>query len=376
MGLSVVDTIRGADFQARHLLLALSAGEPRRLARALATEAGYQATTGNNRRRVARCLEASWRLARRTGEPEDKGRATMVEGFIRYLRGEWERTIELMDHATEMFQECVGVAWELSTTRLFSLYSLVYRGDPRGAVRAACRCACARPSPAAIATSPRTFARASSARSGWPPMTPTRPPAPARRPWRAGRRRAFTCSTGSRCSPAGRWRFYTGRAADAHALVASRWRDLERSMLRSMQHTRVESSYLLGRAALAASAADPSLLPVAAKQARRLEREGLLWARAVAGLLRAGIAHQRGRLDEAATILEETVTTLREADLGLHVEAARLHLALLEDESAQAEASRQALSSRGVRPSRPLRRHARPRPHARLNCRLRATVSS
>ena len=35
LGLAIVDTIRGADFQARHMLLALAAGEPYRVARAL-----------------------------------------------------------------------------------------------------------------------------------------------------------------------------------------------------------------------------------------------------------------------------------------------------------------------------------------------------
>ena len=39
-GLALVDSIRAADFNTRHLLLALEAGEPYRIARALALEAG------------------------------------------------------------------------------------------------------------------------------------------------------------------------------------------------------------------------------------------------------------------------------------------------------------------------------------------------
>ena len=40
MALGIVDNIRGADFQGRHLLLALNAGEPYRIARALCMEVG------------------------------------------------------------------------------------------------------------------------------------------------------------------------------------------------------------------------------------------------------------------------------------------------------------------------------------------------
>src|SRR5262249_57624831 len=46
VGLAYVDTFRAADFQARHLLLALRAGEPYRVARALAMEGGYSSTGG------------------------------------------------------------------------------------------------------------------------------------------------------------------------------------------------------------------------------------------------------------------------------------------------------------------------------------------
>src|SRR5690606_11692020 len=44
VGLGIIDTVRGAEFQARHLRLALKIGEPYRVVRALSVEGAYRST--------------------------------------------------------------------------------------------------------------------------------------------------------------------------------------------------------------------------------------------------------------------------------------------------------------------------------------------
>src|SRR5258708_15377730 len=64
VGLTMIDTIRGADFQTRNLLLSLRAGEPLRLARALAMEHGFSSLGGSrSRARTEAVRPAAARLA-------------------------------------------------------------------------------------------------------------------------------------------------------------------------------------------------------------------------------------------------------------------------------------------------------------------------
>src|SRR5688572_7148379 len=69
-GLSIIDNVRGADFQTRNLLIALGHGEPRRIARALAIEAGHSAIAATRtEKRTRHLLAASAELATRLGDP-------------------------------------------------------------------------------------------------------------------------------------------------------------------------------------------------------------------------------------------------------------------------------------------------------------------
>ncbi len=130
VGISIVNVIRGADYQTRSLLLALDAGEPLRIALALGWEAVHVACEGRpSWRRTERLVAAAGGLAERLGHPHALGMASLSAGAAEFLIGRYLCGLESLNRAESIFQErCTGVIWELDTTRIFCLWSLFYLG--------------------------------------------------------------------------------------------------------------------------------------------------------------------------------------------------------------------------------------------------------
>jgi serine/threonine protein kinase len=131
VGLGLVDNVRGADFQSRHLLLALDTGEPYRVSRALAAEACFHATRGaHSIPRVDLLIQRAAEIARRIDSPHAFGFAIGAAGLASYLRGDFQRSLELCDQGERVLRDrCTGVAWEMNTISLFALSSLYWLGD-------------------------------------------------------------------------------------------------------------------------------------------------------------------------------------------------------------------------------------------------------
>ncbi len=130
-GLSMFEPIQAAAFQSRHILLALRAGEPHRLARALAWEAAMQTISGESGLpRAGKLLTLARSIALEFDDPHVTGIIHLSAGLNAFVTGRWRNARSLLEKAGEIYRgRCRGAAWELDTTDLFCLRSLVFTGD-------------------------------------------------------------------------------------------------------------------------------------------------------------------------------------------------------------------------------------------------------
>jgi eukaryotic-like serine/threonine-protein kinase len=331
VGFSVVDTIRGADYQTRSLLLALRAGEPFRISLSLGWEAVHSSCSGGPaRRRTAKLNHLSQTLAEKIGHPHAIGMASLSAGASAYLEGRFKTGLEGVDRASEIFRsQCTGVIWELDTSHIFGLWALFYLGRIKElAGRSALlfdearergdRYLVATPGPyvgtvVRIAveddvTAAREFSE--EAISHWS---------------QSGFHIQHLCHFFGNS--------YVDLYADDHVNSWKRiqeiWPTLKGSLLLRIQHVETDVLQNSGRSAVAAAAAakDPApLLKSAESYARRLSRIGLPWTIATSTLIQAGIQSVLGNPEKAADGLRSAIDLLDGADCVLFAAAARRRL--------------------------------------------------
>lgn len=330
-GLGMVDLIRAADFQTRNLLLSLRAGEPYRIARALAAEVGFTATGGGPKReRAAHLAQVAHTLSERVGHPHAIGLAKAAKGLAAYLTGEWREAFEECESAVKILRdECTGVTWELTSTQRFLLSSLMYLGEV-----------------AEISSRVPSLLNAAKEQGNLYAATDLRTrlnlvwlavddPDQARQEvieaLQAWSQEGFHFQHFSSLHALTQIELYTGDGLIAWKHLNGQWRDIESSMLWRVQALRIEALFLRGRTALAAAlnsqnsaAAARQYLRTAEQSAARIEKEKMRWAAPLALLIRAGIASFRQQTTRSATMLYATAEkTLEDADMWLHAAAAR-----------------------------------------------------
>lgn len=128
--LGPVDFIRGYDLNARALLMALAAGEPNRLVRALANEAVFQAAAGTGaRRRVEALVELAGRAPLADVRPAARAALEVAVGMAEYFMGQARRAHDHLVEAERILTgEGEGLAWELDAARLYQMFALAQLG--------------------------------------------------------------------------------------------------------------------------------------------------------------------------------------------------------------------------------------------------------
>jgi hypothetical protein len=369
-GLTLIDTIRGADFQTRNLLLALKIGEPYRIARALAWEATHLAMEGvGSRQRALRFLEAADQIAARLDNAHAAGMAVMSRGVAAFFLGDLNEAAAVCDRAAVLFTErCTGAAWELDTCHAFAFWARFLSGRlselreefPRLVTEAQRR--------------GDRLAEANFTTYGGPFVFLARD-----RPDEAATALADVMGQWSQqdfhvqhfttLSAHAFVNLYREDGLAAWSQLERQWKALEASFLLQVEIVRI---YLIAqRANCALAAADalargatvantrwtvPALEREAARAASRLERERADYAKPLAQIVRAALDARAGREGAAIRLLEQAVATLDALQLRLVAAAARYQLGALRGDAAGREhmaLAEQWMSTQGIdRPER------------------------
>jgi serine/threonine protein kinase len=333
-GLGTKNIILAPAFQTRNLLLALRAGEPLRIARALLWEAAQVANEGGPGLPRAQILvETARPIVDQINTPYVHGLLALVRGILAFHAGRWKTGVELHEQAGSIFREqCTGVAWELGQANAFLLWCVSWMGELADMSRRS----------AAILTEANdkgdlfTAANLGSYIEPLARLADDEPEAAQRviddsiRQWSREEYNLqhFTGLMGFTYVD-----LYRGDGSSAYGRHLQQWSAIKKSLLLHAQICRVSLAELRARSALAvaARADDPRpLLRDADYWARRLEREKMPYAAALAKPLRAGAAALRGDKRGAARLLAEAAKAFEAVNMGLFAAAARRRLGELQ----------------------------------------------
>ncbi|MFO0559731.1 MAG: protein kinase [Polyangiales bacterium] len=356
-GLSLVDTVAGAYFSSVHLLEALRAGEPRRIAIALSTEQCFLAGRGGlfaerDERAVGELLA---RLADELDEPDIHARVHFARGTAAFLRASFDTAIAELTAALAHWKAVANVEHERSTCEHFILAARTWIGQHA----------------IVEAQLPEVLQRARDAGDLYAETTIET--AIGHIPWlvraQPDRARALLDRSIARWSSDGFFvqhydelvasvdvDLYRDHGCGERALVRLQrgWSGIERSLLRNVQVIRVESDYARGRAIIAALCGAtppnrPSLMRELSSIHRAMLRGETPWAIGLAHCVGAALAMEAGERRRAISALDRATGALAVANIQGYRAAALLYRATLTNERARAEQARDELRAQGVR---------------------------
>jgi serine/threonine protein kinase/tetratricopeptide (TPR) repeat protein len=323
MGLAMVDTARGNDFQSRHLLLALKAGEPYRLARAMCMEACYSATGGSSTRaRTEHLLAEASRLSKELGHPHAIGLSYYAAGVAAFLDGRFLDAKIACTEAERIFrEETTGAAWEIASARVFRLWSIAFLGELTelsSCVKENLREALERGDRYAAANLRTGLACLAWLTAGDPAGAQTRVDETMSEWSQKGFHIQHYYDLVARAGIS----LYRGEGKIAHERVLARWPELSGSLLLLVQFVRIDATCIRARTALAHAIEVPSertgLLAAIEKDLHKVEKEEMPWGMPLAKLLRAGVKDLRGERSQAMELYASARDGFRGAKMSLY----------------------------------------------------------
>lgn len=333
LGLSVPDAVAVASLQTEGLIMALEAGEPHRLARALAFEAFLTGAAGwKAADRSAHLLERARELAERIEDPYALGMVGLAGGMIALNQARFEDAIADSEAAEALFRtHCSGVWWEVATVRTVVAWCHWHTG----------RCRELRLRTAAYLNEARdrgdlfTITNLGAVASPHLSLVADDPDLAQHQvdeaivAWGLD---GFHLQHVAAIFTRAHIQMYRGNGLAALDHVQSQWPALRRALQLQTQIVRIMFLDLRARAALEAATRARSsgrLLRRAERDARRMKRERTHWGDAFAASILAGTAATRGRHAKAVEHLRSAIGKLDEIGYVLRGAAARMRAGAL-----------------------------------------------
>ncbi len=327
VGLGIVDPIRGMDFGTRHLLLALKAGEPYRVARALAIEAGYSATGGKKKAlRTQNLILAATRLSQKVNHPHALGLTHMTAGLAAFLEGKWRAAYERLGRAEEILrQQCTGATWEIDTSVQFLLRTMLFMGkykEMSNRLPALLKDIQARGDLYA-----ENNLRSRITWFSWLMHDESELAAEevttAKAQWSTD---SFMIQHYWHMTGEAEAALYLEDGLEAFRCFEQRWPELKGAMFLRIQFTRTEALSVRGRCALAAWSEDrdPARLKLLRSIIKEIEREQLAWAAPLARMMAAAIEVGLGQKERGASLMTQAISEFDDTEMRAMAAAAKV----------------------------------------------------
>ena len=360
---SIHDPLLAALFQARYLHLALKTGHTFHAACALASEVVVVSARGEPaRERTERVATQATAVAQRVSEALPRGLLALARGIAAFHFGRWQESLGLLERSEQILRgECVGTAYEVTTSQVYRLVALFLFGELRTlGERMALFIAEARERDDTWADAilragpqvgywladddlPRARAELAYVQQRLPDELP-------------GLHRLWTFIGGVHVD------CYSGDPSVAWGRVGREWQEFARSFLWASQWTRVMLFGLRAGAALARLHSDhgeserAGLLRVVENDLDELRGEQTLWATPFVELIHAGMMTLHRQQARAVQGLRAAEQGFRAVDMHLYAAVARRRCGQILGGAAGADiiaSADMAMSEQGVRnPSR------------------------